>query len=166
MEFVADQREAGHERLFHELPRKDDGIPSTAFQKRYARHLRAIKVHTPKPVFHSYRHNATDPPRNPGRPPARRPSGPARQLRALAQPVLRAIKGYCLGGGLELALMCDRRLAAASARLGLPDAQLGFSPTGGLTWLLPRLIGTGRAMDLALDAEPIDNVIADRLVEF
>ena len=55
------------------------------------------------------------------------------------------------------------RIAAASARLGLPDAQLGFSPTGGLTWLLPRLIGTGRAMDLALDAEPIDAAEAERI---
>ncbi len=71
MEFVADQREAGHEWLFAELPRKDDGHLSAAFQKRYARHLRAIKVHTPKTVFHSYRHNATDALRNAGVPPER-----------------------------------------------------------------------------------------------
>ena len=84
-------------------------------------------------------------------------------MRALDKPVLAAINGYCLGGGLELALMCDLRIAAASARLGLPDAQLGFSPTGGLTWLLPRIIGAGRAMHLALDAEPIGAAEAMRI---
>ena len=94
---------------------------------------------------------------------ARRYQRLARDMRALDKPVLAAINGYCLGGGLELALMCDLRIAAASARLGLPDAQLGFSPTGGLTWLLPRLIGAGRAMDLALDAEPIDAAEAERI---
>ncbi len=94
---------------------------------------------------------------------ARRYQQLARDMRALEKPVLAAINGYCLGGGLELALMCDLRIAAASARLGLPDAQLGFSPTGGLTWLLPRLIGAGRAMHLALDAEPIDAAEAGRI---
>ncbi len=94
---------------------------------------------------------------------ARRYQRLARDMRALDKPVLAAINGYCLGGGLELALMCDLRIAAASARLGLPDAQLGFSPAGGLTWLLPRLIGAGRAMHLALDAEPIDAAEAGRI---
>ncbi len=94
---------------------------------------------------------------------ARRYQRLARDMRALDKPVLAAVNGYALGGGLELALMCDLRIAAASARLGLPDAQLGFSPTGGLTWLLPRLIGAGRAMHLALDAEPIDAAEAERI---
>lgn len=80
----------------------------------------------------------------------------SRQARSLDKPIVAAINGYALGGGLEIALLCDLRIAAASASLGLPDAELGFSPTGGLTFILPRLIGAGRAMDLLLAAEPID----------
>ena len=80
----------------------------------------------------------------------------SQQARNLDKPVVAAINGYALGGGLEIALLCDLRVAAASATLGLPDAELGFSPTGGLTFILPRLIGAGRAMDLLLAAESID----------
>ena len=87
----------------------------------------------------------------------------ARETRDLDKPVLAAINGYALGGGLELALMCDLRIAAASAMLGLPDAQLGFSPTGGLTHLLPRMVGMGRALHLALTAETIDAREAERI---
>jgi enoyl-CoA hydratase/carnithine racemase len=87
----------------------------------------------------------------------------AAELRALGKPVLAAVNGYALGGGLEVALMCDLRIAAATARFGLPDAELGFSPTGGLTYLLPRVVGLGRALHLALAAEPIDAAEAERL---
>ena len=79
------------------------------------------------------------------------------------KPIIAAINGYCLGGGLELALMCDIRIAAESARLGLPDAKLGFSPTGGLTYILPRLIGLGRAIRLTLVPDPIDANEAERI---
>jgi enoyl-CoA hydratase/carnithine racemase len=67
-----------------------------------------------------------------------------------------AVNGHALAGGLELALMCDLRIAASTARLGLPDAALGLSPTSGMTWLLPRVVGLGRAMHLALLGEVLD----------
>lgn len=80
----------------------------------------------------------------------------AREARALDQPILAAIRGHALGGGLELALMADVRIAGRSARLGLPDAELGFSPTGGLTYHLGRVVGSGWAMHLALTCEVLD----------
>jgi enoyl-CoA hydratase/carnithine racemase len=79
----------------------------------------------------------------------------SRVCRDLEKPILAAINGYALGGGLELALMCDLRIAAESAQLGLPDAVLGFSPGGGMTFLLPRAIGMGRTMHMALLTEPL-----------
>lgn len=87
----------------------------------------------------------------------------AQAMRDLGKPIIAAINGYCLGGGLEIALMCDLRIAAASAKLGLPDAVLGFSPTGGLTHLLSRLIGLGRAMHMALVPDPIDATESERI---
>lgn len=87
----------------------------------------------------------------------------AQAMRDLRKPIVAAVNGYCLGGGLEIALMCDMRIAGAGAKLGLPDAVLGFSPTGGLTHLLPRLIGLGRAMHMALVPDPIDAVEAERI---
>ncbi len=80
----------------------------------------------------------------------------ARQALALDKPIIGAINGFALGGGLEIALMCDMRIAGKSARLGLPDAYMGFSPTGGLTWLLPRIVGFGVAMDMALSTDMLD----------
>lgn len=87
----------------------------------------------------------------------------AATLRGLDKPVIAAVNGYALGGGLEIALMCDLRIAAAAARLGLPDAELGFSPSGGLTYLLPRIVGEGRAKHLLLTAEPVDAAEAERI---
>lgn len=80
----------------------------------------------------------------------------ATETRALDKPIIGAINGFALGGGLEIALMCDIRIASKSARLGLPDANLGFSPTGGLTWLLTRMVGLGVAMDMALTTDMLD----------
>lgn len=85
------------------------------------------------------------------------------RLRSLNKPTIAALNGLTLGGGLELACMCDVRVASTSARLGLPDAPLGFSPTGGLTFLLQRLIGLGRSLHMAFDAEPIDAAEALRI---
>ena len=81
-----------------------------------------------------------------------------------------AITGYALGGGLELALACDLRVAADDARLGQPEILLGIIPGGGATQRLPRLIGTGRARDLVLTgrqvgaAEALQMGLVDRVV--
>jgi enoyl-CoA hydratase/carnithine racemase len=74
-----------------------------------------------------------------------------------------AINGYALAGGFELALMCDIRISAASAMFGLPDAAIGLSPTSGMTWLLPRVVGYGRALHLTLIGDQFDAVEADRI---
>ncbi len=76
-------------------------------------------------------------------------------LAALPQPTIAAITGYALGGGLELALACDFRVAEASAMLGLAEIQLGIIPGGGGTQRLPRLIGSSRAKDLIFSGRRI-----------
>jgi len=76
-----------------------------------------------------------------------------RKARGTDKPVIAAINGFALGGGLEVALMADIRIAARSAKLGLPDAELGFSPTGGLTYLLNHIVGAGWAMHLAMTGQ-------------
>ncbi len=84
-------------------------------------------------------------------------------FRACPRPIIAAIHGYALAGGLELALMCDVRFAAKGTQFGLPDTPLGLSPTSGMTWLLPRVVGLGRAMYLTLSAESIDAEEAERI---
>ena len=64
---------------------------------------------------------------------------------AARTPFVAAIKGYCLGGGLELAMCCDVRICADDAKLGQPEIKLGLIPGGGGTQRLPRLVGLGRA---------------------
>ncbi len=70
------------------------------------------------------------------------------KLEDFPRPVIAAIEGYALGGGLELALCCDLRVASRTARVGLPETTLGIFPAAGGTWRLPRLIGLGRAKEL------------------
>ena len=89
--------------------------------------------------------------------------GLARAARGLDKPVIGAINGLTIGGGLEVALMCDLRIAARSASFTLPDAKLGFSPTGGLTYLLPRIVGLGRAMHLLLTCDSLEAAEAERI---
>jgi enoyl-CoA hydratase/carnithine racemase len=66
------------------------------------------------------------------------------------QPIIAAIRGYALGGGLELALACDIRLAADDAQLGLTEVNLAIIPGGGGTQRLPRLVGRGKALEMIL----------------
>jgi len=75
-------------------------------------------------------------------------------------PVIAAIHGYCLGGGLELAMACDIRIAAEDAQLGQPEIKLGLIPGGGGTQRLPRLVGHGRALYLNLSGDPISGAQA------
>jgi enoyl-CoA hydratase/carnithine racemase len=84
-------------------------------------------------------------------------------FRACPKPIIAAIHGYALAGGFELALECDVRFAATGTQFGLPDTPLGLSPTSGMTYLLPRIVGLGRAMYLTLSAENIDAEEARRI---
>jgi enoyl-CoA hydratase len=84
-------------------------------------------------------------------------------FRSCPKPIIAAIHGYALAGGFELALMCDVRFAARDTVFGLPDTPLGLSPTSGMTYLLPRVVGLGRALHLALSAENIDAAEAERI---
>lgn len=77
-------------------------------------------------------------------------------LAALPFPTVAAINGFALGGGLELALAADLRVASPAARLGLPEVGLGLIPGFGGTQRLPRLIGKGRALDLIFTARHVD----------
>jgi len=84
-------------------------------------------------------------------------------LEKLRQPVIAAINGAAMGGGLELAISCTLRVIAESARMGVPEVTLGIIPGTGGTQRLPRLIGKGRAAELLLTGEPIDAQEAYRI---
>ncbi|MFQ5926009.1 MAG: enoyl-CoA hydratase/isomerase family protein [Terriglobia bacterium] len=79
------------------------------------------------------------------------------------RPVIAAINGYALGGGCELALACDIRIASETAKFGFPETGLGIIPAAGGTQRLPRLIGWGKAKELILTGEIIDAHEAKRL---
>jgi enoyl-CoA hydratase/carnithine racemase len=81
-------------------------------------------------------------------------------MERMRTPVIAAVHGFCLGGGLELAMACDIRIAADDAQLGQPEIKLGLIPGGGGTQRLPRLVGHGRALLLNLTGEPISGAQA------
>jgi enoyl-CoA hydratase len=85
------------------------------------------------------------------------------EVAAYPKPVLAMINGLALGGGCELALACDVRLAADTAKLGQPEINLGIIPGGGGTQRLPRVVGTGQAMRLILSGEIIGAAEALRI---
>lgn len=78
------------------------------------------------------------------------------RLACLPMPTIAAIEGVALGGGLELALCCDVRIASGTARLGLPEARLAVTPGSGGTQRLPRVIGAARAKELILTGRILD----------
>jgi enoyl-CoA hydratase/carnithine racemase len=89
--------------------------------------------------------------------PRLRPSGPLGPTRLqLSKPVLAAVEGWCVAGGLELALWCDVRVAAASARFGCLERRWGVPLIDGGTQRLPRVVGLGRALDLVLTGREVD----------
>jgi enoyl-CoA hydratase/carnithine racemase len=85
-----------------------------------------------------------------------------RDLEAIPKVTIAAINGFALGGGLEVALACDVRIAAQDAKLGLPEIRLGIIPGSGGTQRLPRLIGLARARQMVLSGDPVS---ADRALE-
>ncbi len=82
--------------------------------------------------------------------------GLADQLERTPKPTIAAIDGICIGGGLEVALGCDLRIATPRSRFATPEGKLGIIPGGGATARLPRLVGRGWAMEMMLMGEPID----------
>ena len=89
------------------------------------------------------------------------PMGPSRMR--LSKPVIAAVEGYAVAGGLELAIWCDLRVAATDARLGVFCRRWGVPLIDGGTVRLPRLIGTGRALDLVLTGREVDAEEAQRI---
>jgi enoyl-CoA hydratase len=82
--------------------------------------------------------------------------GLAEQLERTPKPTIAAINGICMGGGLEVALGCDLRIATPNARFATPEGKLGIIPGGGATARLPRIVGRGWGMEMLLMGQPID----------
>src|SRR5205085_9745245 len=80
-----------------------------------------------------------------------------RHLEAATKPVVAAIHGMALGGGLELALGCHFRVASAGAKIGLPEVKLGLLPGAGGTQRLPRVVGLETALNMIVSGEPVNS---------
>jgi enoyl-CoA hydratase len=96
--------------------------------------------------------------------PRLRPSGPLGPTRLqLSKPVIAAVEGWCVAGGVELAAWCDLRVAGASARFGCLERRWGVPLIDGGTQRLPRIVGLGRALDLILTGRQFDAAEAERI---